>query len=125
MCTFKEKMNATEAQLFNPVFIDFLQQYFERDPARHYDIAEVANDMPSFYKDGHLLSAGIQLLSRKNILISKNIGGRDRYQISPDTVRQMQEVKENERLNKEIDMEIKRKTLDALKWDRVPKKFWW
>ena len=81
--------------------------------------------MPEFYKNAHLIRAGLQFLMRSEVIVTQNIGAKDRYQISPQAMARIAAAAENDRITREIDLEIKRRTLENLKWERIPKKFWW
>lgn len=82
--------------------------------------------LPHFFEDAHMVSAAMNILHMKGYIIHAGIEDSvDVYKASPDAMHMMSVEEENEKLNKEIDLEIKKRTRDNLKWQRWPMKYWY
>lgn len=114
-----------DALIFNELFIEYLKGIFFENPDKKFPRKELGQYLPEFYRESILLSAGIGYLQRRGIILQTSGDGDDIYYASPIAVKQHEDEIENTRLNTEIDIEIKKETLQRLKWDRWQKKYWY
>jgi hypothetical protein len=117
-------MNATESLLFNELFLKSLEDFFFKDDQASYNIDEILNGMPVVYNIGQLINSGVTFLVLKGTIAGDGNTHNQRFKLTNTGINARVAELEEFRINKEIDFEIKRQTLDQLKWDRIPKKYW-
>jgi len=81
--------------------------------------------MPVVYCLEGLINSGITYLVLDGTIAGTGIEPNRRFQVTPEGIQRRATENEEIRVNKEIDLEIKNRTLDQLGWERIPKKFWW
>jgi len=110
--------------LFGQIFIDYIKAiFFTTD--KKFTWEEMTEAMPDFYRDKHMVSGAIHILLMNEQILQLNTNGTEYYYANPQAIMSMKTDIENERLNKEIDIDIKRRTRDSLKWQRWPMKYWY
>jgi hypothetical protein len=112
-------MQASDALLFNELFIDFLKNYFFEQPDQKFTVSKLSADMPPFYQPEGLLSAGITYLRWQGIVTQVDVHGKNYYQVRSEAIEIRDQEEATKNLNKEIDDYIKiatRDTFQAQQW---------
>ena len=118
-------MTATESLLFNELFIEYLRDFFFERDDQQLDISKIMLAMPNFYDHADLINAGLIVLVRRGLIDKTGSQPNFLFQASKQAMQEWRDGKENDRLNKSIDILIKQRILDQLTWERFPKKYWW
>jgi hypothetical protein len=90
-----------------------------------FTVESMRDLVPSFYADSEMVNSAFHLLLMKEIIMENKEVQPSLFQMSAKATKLIEQEKENERLNKEIDLDIKRRTRDNLKWQRWPSKHWY
>jgi hypothetical protein len=120
-----------EKLLFDQLFIEYIQAFFFKHPNQSFSQDAITQSMPDFYRDISMVQGALHILLLRGMIrpvpLMPDESGRsfDQWIADEGAMEKVRKVREAEDLNREIDIEIKQRTKDQMKWQRWPMKYWY